>query len=290
MDPTVDPMPGRRWPRQPAVLIRDPGVRYDLRLTKRTTLKGSLAGMFRRNEGHENHFWALRHLDLTLAAHGESSWPTIGPNGAGKSIAARWPSPGSSRRARGRRRDQRQRVSALLHPRRRQIRDGPDRARHNTRPGRGAPRHLAERHGRLDPGAHRVRRDIGPFIDAPVKTYSTGDEGPARLRDRHRRSRPDILLLDEVPGTGDQTLRRAQPGPRVRELCRQGPGDRPGHPRPDLRQRVLANRAILLEKGQLIHEGRAGRGRRALPRPDRPPAAARRGDAQRFAAVPTPAS
>ena len=66
-----------------AVEIRDLGIRYDLRLTKRTTLKGSLAGMLRRDNSHDNHFWALRHLNLTLA-HGESL-AVIGPNGAGKS-------------------------------------------------------------------------------------------------------------------------------------------------------------------------------------------------------------
>src|SRR4029077_14239789 len=68
---------------EPAVEIRDLGIRYDLRLTKRTTLKGSVAGMLRRDPGRENHFWAVRHLSFKLA-QGESL-AIIGPNGAGKS-------------------------------------------------------------------------------------------------------------------------------------------------------------------------------------------------------------
>ena len=94
--------------------------------------------------------------------------------------------------------------------------------------------------------------DIGQFIDAPVKTYSSGMK--ARLGFSIATAiTPDILLLDEVLGTGDQTF-RARSQARVRELV-----DR-------ARAIVLVthdltyvsefcNRAILLERGKLIDEG-----------------------------------
>jgi ABC-type polysaccharide/polyol phosphate transport system ATPase subunit len=94
--------------------------------------------------------------------------------------------------------------------------------------------------------------DIGQFIDAPVKTYSSGMR--ARLGFSIATAiTPDILLLDEVLGTGDQTF-RSRSQARVRELV--------GKARAivlvthDLTYvSEFCNRAILLEKGQLIHEG-----------------------------------
>jgi ABC-type polysaccharide/polyol phosphate transport system ATPase subunit len=94
--------------------------------------------------------------------------------------------------------------------------------------------------------------EIGPFIDAPVKTYSMGMK--ARLGFSIATAiTPDVLLLDEVLGTGDQTF-RARSQARIRELV-----DR-------ARAVVLVthdltyvtefcNRAILLEKGSIIAEG-----------------------------------
>ena len=67
--------------RQIAVDIASLGIHYDLRLTRRTTIKGSLAGMLRRSKRAPTHFWALRHLDLQIY-HGEAIG-LIGP-GTGK--------------------------------------------------------------------------------------------------------------------------------------------------------------------------------------------------------------
>ena len=227
-----------------AISVENLGVRYNLRLTRRTTLKGSLAGM-RKQQAGDRHFWALRNLSFKLG-QGESLG-VIGPNGAGKSTlllalaGILSPSEGAvqvygristlltlgagfEQELSGR--DNIDLVAAFL---------GIDRSQ------------MAE----LAPAIVEFA-DIGPFIDAPVKTYSMGMK--ARLGFAIATAiTPDVLLLDEVLGTGDQTF-RARSQARIRELV-------------DRAKAVVlvthdltyvtefCNRAILLEKGTLIAEG-----------------------------------
>jgi ABC-type polysaccharide/polyol phosphate transport system ATPase subunit len=228
-----------------AVDIRDLGIRYDLRLTRRTTLKGSLAEMVGRRRDRPTHFWALRHISFAVD-HGEAL-AIIGPNGAGKSTlllalaGILQPTEGSievsgqvstlltlgagfEMEISGR--DNIALAAAFLGIDRRTIAD-------------------------LTPSIIEFA-DIGPFIDAPVRTYSTGMR--ARLGFSIATAvTPDILLLDEVLGTGDQDF-RARSQARIHDLV-------------DRAKAILlvthdlsfvtefCNRAILLEKGQILHEG-----------------------------------
>ena len=232
-------------PSAPAIDVADLGVRYNLRLTKRTTLKGSLSQMLSRDGTGPSHFWALRHLTFQLA-HGESL-AVIGPNGAGKSTlllalaGILQPSEG--------RLSINGKVSTLLTL------------------GAGFEQELSGRDN-IDLVAaflgidHREMAalapsiidfaDIGPFIDAPVKTYSSGMK--ARLGFAIATAiTPDILLLDEVLGTGDQTFRARSQG-RVRELVEKAKAIvLVTHDLTFVTE--FCNRAILLEKGTLISEG-----------------------------------
>jgi ABC-type polysaccharide/polyol phosphate transport system ATPase subunit len=94
--------------------------------------------------------------------------------------------------------------------------------------------------------------DLGPFIDAPIKTYSSGMK--ARLGFAIATSvEPDILLLDEVLSTGDASFREKSKG-RVLELVE------------DAKAIVLVthdmqwvteycNKAMLIEQGRIVASG-----------------------------------
>jgi ABC-2 type transport system ATP-binding protein len=224
--------------------VRDLGVKYSLRFTKKTTLRQSLAQMFRRDD-RPTEFWALRDVSFRLV-HGESL-AVIGPNGAGKSTLLQvlagiiTPSEGDI--------DVRGAISSLLTL------------------GAGFDQDLTGRDNIWLAGAfmgipHRemARRlegivdfaDIGVFIDAPIKTYSSGMR--ARLGFAIATSvDPDILLLDEVLATGDEVF-RAKSKQRVLDLVKAA------------KAIVLVthdmnwvtefcNRAMLLEKGHVVAEG-----------------------------------
>jgi len=219
------------------------GVRYTLRFSRKKSIQRTLGQWLSRDPVEQ--FWALRDVTFRLV-HGESL-AIIGPNGAGKSTLLQVlagiirPSEGSV--------DVRGHVSGLL-----TLGAGFDvelTGRDNILLA-GAFLGLDDAVTReLSPGIVEYA-DLGQFIDAPLKTYSSGMR--ARLGFAIATSvDPDILLLDEVLATGDSTF-RAKSKARVLELVR------------DSKAVVLVthdmawvkeycNRAILLEHGHVVIEG-----------------------------------
>jgi ABC-type polysaccharide/polyol phosphate transport system ATPase subunit len=226
-----------------AIEVDDLGVRYDLRFTRKTTIRRSIGQMLGRDRSKQ--FWALRNVSMRVL-HGESL-AVIGPNGAGKSTLLQVlagiirPSEGSV--------DVLGHVSGLLTL------------------GAGFDKELSGRDNILLGGAFlglddAVTRELlpsiveyaelGEFIDAPLKTYSSGMR--ARLGFAIATSiDPDILLLDEVLATGDASF-RAKSKARVIEIVRAA------------KAVVLVthdmnwvteycNRAVLIEKGRVVMEG-----------------------------------
>jgi ABC-type polysaccharide/polyol phosphate transport system ATPase subunit len=228
-----------------AINDQELGDKYSLRFTRKTTVRQTLTGrMGRRDE--ETTFWALR--DVTFKVVRGESLAVIGPNGAGKSTLLQvlagiiTPSAGVVEVV--------GHVSSLL-----TLGagfDGDLSGRDNIRL---AGAFMGLDHRTVDERLPAMvdYADLGPFIDAPIKTYSSGMR--ARLGFAIATSvEPDILLLDEVLATGDAAFREKSKA-RVLELVRQA------------RAIVLVthdmtwvteycNRAMLLEKGGIVAEGK----------------------------------
>jgi len=67
----------------PPILLQGVGVQYDLHLSRKRSIRKTVYRVTREKVESDRKFWALRNINLTVAA-GESI-AVIGPNGAGKS-------------------------------------------------------------------------------------------------------------------------------------------------------------------------------------------------------------
>ena len=229
-----------------AVEVQDLGIQYNLRLTRRTTLRQSVSSVLRRSDVKTaTNFWAVREMSFTV--HHGDTLAVVGPNGAGKTTLLLA-------------------LAGILAPSEGEVRlygqtstlltigagfDGELTGRDNIDLAAaflGVPqREMAK----LIPDVTEFA-DIGPFIDAPLKTYSTGMR--ARLGFAIATAiTPDILLLDEVLGTGDQNFREKSQA-RIRGLVQAA------------RAVIVVthdlsyvteycNRAILVEQGTIVHDG-----------------------------------
>ena len=226
-----------------AIRANDLGVMYNLHITRKQTLKASLNRRLHRRR--DAAFWALRNVSFTVR-QGESVG-VIGPNGAGKSTLLQvlagiiTPSEGWV--------EVDGHVSSLL-----TLGVGFDTDLSGTDNIRLAGAFMGIDHKQVEerlPGIVAYA-DLGEFIDAPIKTYSSGMR--ARLGFAIATAvEPDILILDEVLSTGDAAF-RTKSKQRVGELVREAKAIvLVTHDMNWVQE--YCTRAILIEKGRIVLEG-----------------------------------
>jgi ABC-2 type transport system ATP-binding protein len=228
-----------------AIRAENLGVRYNLNFTRKTKLRTTFAHLLNPRRRNAGHFWALRGVDLTVR-RGEALG-IVGANGSGKSTlllalaGILQPSEGVVEVS--------GHVSTLL-----SLNAGFDAeltGRENIALAGALMGIDDEVMKKLTPGIIKFA-NVGAFIDAPLKTYSSGMR--ARVGFAIATSvDPDILLLDEVLQTGDNKFKQKSRR-RIAEVLRTA--------------KVVVmvthdmswvtafcNRAILVDKGQIIADG-----------------------------------
>jgi ABC-type polysaccharide/polyol phosphate transport system ATPase subunit len=228
-----------------AIRAQNLGIRYNLNFTKKTKLRTTFANLLdprRRNKGH---FWALRGVDFTV--HRGEAVGIIGPNGSGKSTMLLalagivQPSEGVV--------EVNGHVSTLL-----SLSAGFD----SELSGRenialagalmGVDHLLMEE---ITPGIINFA-NIGAFIDAPMKTYSSGMRARVGFSIATAVD-PDILLLDEVLQTGDNKFKQKS-RQRIAEVLQTAKAVvMVTHDMSWIT--AFCTRAILLDKGKIVAEG-----------------------------------
>jgi ABC-type polysaccharide/polyol phosphate transport system ATPase subunit len=193
------------------ITAREIGVQYDLRLTPDRTLRRTVGDFARRPKGADTKFWALRDVGFDVA--GGEIVGVIGPNGAGKSTLLLA-------------------IAGILRPQRGVIYTATGSTLLTL--GAGFEPDLTGRQNILLNAAYlgfsraKIREqmreiieftELGDFIDAPLRTYSTG------MRTRLAFSvavhvEPEIVLLDEVLGVGDAAFQKKSTA-KIRRLMAQ---------------------------------------------------------------------
>jgi ABC-type polysaccharide/polyol phosphate transport system ATPase subunit len=174
------------------------GVKYSLQFTRKTTMRSTFARLTQRNKGDKS-FWALK--DVTFQVRQGESVGVIGPNGAGKSTLLLvlagiiQPSQGVVQ-SNGH-------ISTLL-----SLQAGFDQDLTGRENIALAGALLGVPHKEMQERTEDIIEfaDIGAFIDAPLKTYSSGMRAKLGFSIATAVD-PDILLLDEVLQTGDEMFR-----------------------------------------------------------------------------------
>jgi ABC-2 type transport system ATP-binding protein len=228
-----------------AIRATNLGVRYNLNFTKKTKLHTTFANMLDPRRRKKGHFWALRGVDLEIK-RGEAVG-IIGPNGSGKSTVLLamagilQPSEGVV--------EVNGHVSTLL-----SLNAGFDQeltGKENIALAGALMGIDHEVMQEITPGIIQFA-NIGAFINAPMKTYSSGMRARVGFSIATAVD-PDILLLDEVMGTGDNKFKRKSKQ-RIAEVLHSAKAVvMVTHDMSWIT--AFCTRAILLDKGRIVADG-----------------------------------